>query len=424
MISTLYSLIIYLFSIILVCFGFLVGYLVFLTIASFWAARRTKLQSSQPRTKFAILIPAHNEERLLPNLLNSLSHLDYPAHLFKTYVVADNCTDQTASIAQSNGVNVYIRTDLNNRGKGPALQWLLGRVFQADTKIDAFLILDADSIVNPNFLRVMAAHLDRGERVIQAYYSVHDPGHSWSSSLRFTAFAALHYLRPSARMVLGGSAGLKGNGMVFSAEIFNRYRWSASVTEDIELHMQLILDGECVTFAPDAVVSGEMPDTLSHSASQHDRWERGRLEMRRRYVPKLAQRCLVEIGEGHFKQAYLFFDAIMEHLIPPFSVLIGANLFLILLNLFLVIMGGMQEIQPLFPAVLRFAQFNLFLSLVLMLGQAFYVITSLKSIHASKDIYLRLLFAPAYMTWKFLQYGRVMFKHSELEWVRTRRNGG
>ena len=424
MISTLYLLIIYLISIIQVCFGFLVGYLVFLTVASFWAGRRTKLQSSQPITKFAILIPAHNEERLLPNLLNSLAHLDYPAHLFETYVVADNCTDQTASLAQSRGVNVHIRTDLNNRGKGPALQWLLGRVLQTGAKIDAFLILDADSIVNASFLRVMAAHLDRGERVIQAYYSVHDPEHSLSSSLRFTAFAVLHYLRPSARMVLGGSAGLKGNGMVFSTEIFNRYKWSASITEDIELHMRLILDGERVTFAPDAVVFGEMPDTLSNSESQHDRWERGRLEMRRRYVPKLAQRCLVEIGEGHFKQAYLFFDAIMEHLIPPFSVLIGANLLLILLNLIIVIMGGMQEIPPLFPASLRFAQFDLLLSLILLLGQAFYVITGLKSIHASRDIYLRLLYAPAYMTWKFLQYGRVMFKRGELEWVRTRRNGG
>lgn len=381
--------------------------------------------SSIPLTKtFAILIPAHNEEQLLPTLLESLAQVDYPAFLYQIHVVADNCTDQTASIAQDRGVNVHIRTDLDNRGKGAALQWLFEQVRQTSSNIDAFLILDADSIVNRNFLRIMATHLERGERVIQAYYSVNDPGHSWSSSLRNAALAALHYLRPSGRMVLGGSAGLKGNGMVFLAEIFNRYKWSASITEDIELHMQLILDGERVTFAPDAVVLGEMPNSLANSESQHDRWERGRFEMRRRYVPKLAQRCLAEIRYGHFKRAYLYFDAIMEHLIPPLSVLIGSNLLLISLSSAMVVWGAIQRGQLSFSTDLRISVLNLLFSLVLLLGQVFYVITGLKLIHAPKNIYLRLLYTPVYMSWKFLQYSRVLFKRGDLMWVRTRRNGG
>jgi cellulose synthase/poly-beta-1,6-N-acetylglucosamine synthase-like glycosyltransferase len=404
-------------------FGFLVGYLMLLTLASSRAKRQTKLPTGLPTLKFAILIPAHNEERLLPGLLQSLAQLDYPAHLVDIHVVADNCTDQTAPIAQSCGCNVHIRMIPNHRGKGPALQWLFERVQRSDEKIDAILILDADSIVSPDFLRIMATRLQRGEKVIQAYYAVRDPGVSWSSSLRFAAFTVLHFLRPLGRTVLGGSTGLKGNGMVFSTEIFARYPWSNSVTEDIELHMRLILDGERVSFAPDAVVLGEMPDTLANSESQHERWERGRIEMRRRYVPLLARKGFAEFRAGQLKQAYVLFDAIIEHLIPPFAIMVGLNLVFLLLNLANLAMVGIVGFDHFSPLILRLAEFNLLLSVLLLSGQVYYVMTGLKLIHATRDIYKGLLYSPAYLAWKVLQYSRVVFKRDELEWVRTRRNG-
>ena len=156
---------------------------------------------------------------------------------------------------------------------------------------DAILIMDADSSISPNFLRVMDARLARGERVIQSYYAVRDPEQSWSVSLRYVALAALHYLRPLGRMVLGGSMGLKGNGMVFAADILKKHEWSASITEDIEFHMALVLDGERVMFAPDAVVEAEMPQDLAGSQTQNTRWEQGRLEMARTYVPKLLRQA-------------------------------------------------------------------------------------------------------------------------------------
>ena len=423
MFLTINTVLIYSSFIIQACFGFLVAYLVLLTIAASRAERRTKLQMGQPTIKFAILIPAHNEQRLLPDLLNSLSRQDYPPHLFEIHVVADNCTDQTAPIAQTCGCNVHVRTAPNHRGKGPALQWLFERVRQSSSKIDAILILDADSIVNPDFLRIMAGHLQRGEKVIQAYYAVRDPGSSWTSSLRFTAFTVLHYLRPLGRMVLGASAGLKGNGMVFSTEVFTRYPWSNSVTEDIELHMRLILNGERVTFAPDALVMGEMPDTLANSESQHERWERGRLEMRRQYVPSLAKKISAEISAGHFKQAYVLFDAIMEHIIPPFAIMVGLNLVFLLVNLAILTLAGMFGGDRLSPFAFRLAIFNLLFSVLLLSGQVYYVITGLKLIHAKREIYKGLLYSPAYLAWKVLQYSRVAVKRDELEWVRTRRNG-
>ena len=405
-------------------FSLLVGYLLLLTIASFRAERSTEIQSTIPSLRFALLVPAYNEERLLPGLLNSLRRLDYPDDLYEIHVVADNCTDQTALMAERHGGCAHVREDISNRGKGPALQWLFERVQSTGKPFDAVVILDADSVVNPEFLKVMATHLQRGERVIQAYYAVRNSVGSWSSSLRSAAFAVLHYLRPLGRMALGGSVGLKGNGMVFASEVFNRYRWSASITEDIELHMRLILDGERVTFAPDAVVLGEMPDSLADSESQHDRWERGRIQMLRRYVPELAQKSCAELTTGKLKRAYLFFDALMEHLIPPFALLFGLNVGFLMLNLVVFLIGWQSGAVPAASTTAWLVSLNLLLSVFLLLGQTFYVITGLKLTHASREIYMGLLYSPAYMAWKFVQYGRILLKRDQLEWVRTRRNGG
>jgi 1,2-diacylglycerol 3-beta-glucosyltransferase len=403
----------------------LVGYLLLLTLASFWAEQRTSLPLSAPAShRFAVLIPAHNEERLLPGLLASLRRMDYPKPLYDVCVVADNCTDQTASLAAQAGANAYIRTDKENPGKGPALQWLLKRVWESNKRFDAFVILDADSLVSPDFLAIMAARLQRGERVIQAYYAVRDPERAWSSGLRYAALAMLHFLRPQGRMALGGSAGLKGNGMVFVSEILRQHQWSASLTEDIELHMELILHGERVTFAPDAIVVGEMPNTLASSKSQHMRWERGRLEMSRRYVPQLLRQAGRAAIQGHLGPAYIRVDAVLEHLIPPFSIMVLSSLLLLCGNLIIFIAATIFGVAPKLSDVLNLLQLNLFLGVFNALGLVVYLIAGLRSVHAPTAIYWSLLYSPVYMTWKLIQYLQAWISRESHEWVRTSRNEG
>ena len=402
----------------------LVGYLLLLTVTSFRAERHTKLQPGDQNKRFTILIPAHNEERLLPELLRCLKHLDYPKNNFEVHVVADNCTDQTALVAQNEGVDVHVRTDKNNPGKGPALQWFLDQMWPSEMDPDAIVIVDADTLLSANFLSVIAGHLERGEKVIQAYYSVRDPSQSWSSGLRYAALAVLHFLRPQGRMVLGGSVGLKGNGMIFSSEVLRRYRWSASVTEDIELHMSIILGGGRVTFAPDAIALGEMPNLLANSKSQHKRWEAGRLEMARRYIPKLFHTAWTEAKAHHLEKAYLFFDAIMEHLVPPFSILFGVNILLLIFNLGVVTLLSFYQSNLVSSGSFGLAKFNILFSTILLVGQVIYLISGLRLVKAPRRAYLNLIYTPIYMVWKFIQYFQVITRRGQLEWIRTRRNEG
>lgn len=374
----------------------MVAYLLLLTIAAFFARRATPLRD-QPATRFVIMIPAHNEERLLPDLLANLNQLDYPRELYSVHVVADNCTDRTAAVAKAHGAQVYERFDQTLRGKGYALEWLLQQIWERNEPHDAIVILDADSVVSANFLRVMDARLARGERVIQAYYTVRQPEGAWSAGIRAVALIVLHYLRPLGRMVLGGSTGLKGNGMVFAADIVRRHRWTASLTEDIEYHMTLILAGERAMFAPDAVVWAEMPDSLRAAQSQNERWERGRMEMIRRYVPRL-------LREGLRRRSFLLIDAAIEQLIPPFSVVTGASVLIALLALLL------RD-----PAALALAGF-------ILGGQLVYILSGLILARAPWPVYRSLLFTPLFMVWKLWLYVRLLLGIKPRDWIRTARN--
>lgn len=377
----------------------LTGYLLLLTAAALRAARQTPLANGRCH-RFLILIPAHNEEKLLPDLLANLGQLDYPADQFAIHVVADNCSDETAVVARRQGAIVHERFHDTLRGKGYALQWLLAQIWQRGDPHDAVVILDADSVVSANFLQAMNARLGRGERAIQAYYAVRAPEQSGSAALRYAALAVLHYLRPQGRMALGGSAGLKGNGMVFAADLLRRHEWSASLTEDIEYHMQLLLAGERVTFAPDAVVWAEMPDSLAGSQTQNARWEQGRLEMARQYAPTLLRRAARE-------RNFTLFDAAMEQIIPPFSVLVA--------------LSGLGAATAVFQAK-AYRPLALFLGLFTLVGQAVYLLVGLRLARAPRAVYRALLGVPRFLLWKLRLYLGVLSGDKEESWVRTGRN--
>ena len=244
----------------------------------------------------------------------------------------------------------------------------------------------------------MNERLGRGEEIIQSYYAVRNPETSWSTSLRTVAMAAIHYLRPLARNVLGVSVGLKGNGMVFATNIIRKYHWPASLTEDIEYHMMLIRDGHRATFAPDAVVWAEMPNSLAASHSQNTRWERGRQDMLRQYVPKLLASALKH-------KNFLFFDAAIEQIIPPLSIIAALS------------------VISLAAALLLQNQFSIWLGIGLICGQFIYIFTGLILARVPLRVYQSFFYAPFFIIWKLVLYIRIFLSKNKEGWTRTARNG-
>jgi cellulose synthase/poly-beta-1,6-N-acetylglucosamine synthase-like glycosyltransferase len=377
-----------------IALALLTGYLVVLTIAAVFASKHGPPPGRGLR-RFAILVPAHNEEVLIGRLLHSLGLLDYPGERFDVCVVADNCSDSTAAIARAAGARVFERVDDRERAKGFALRWLLQRL--KGEAYDAYVVLDADTVVAPNFLRAMDARLEAGSQVIQAYYSVQNAAQSRVAGLRYAALAAVHYVRPLGRSLFGFSCGLKGNGMCFAAQVLERFAWNwFTLAEDVEFHLALVRADIRVDFAPETAVYADMPVSLAQAASQNARWERGRLQLVRQHVPRL-------VVDGLRKASLMRLDAAAEQLIPPLSVPFALSAVCLVMS----VVFGTREVQ--------------LLSAASLLGQMLYLMAGLVLVHAPLSMYLALSAAPLYIAWKVGLYGRAMVTSGTGGWVRTAR---
>ena len=382
-------------------------YLAALTVAAV-VTRRTVPAAAPgpPDVRFAVLVPAHNEARVIRRTLESLAAIEYPCDRFAVHVVADNCDDDTAAIARAFGaaspagwLTVHERRDPHRKAKGFALAWLLERLHASTAPYDAYVVLDADSIVSRNTLAAFAARLGAGSAVIQAYYGVLNPGESALAALRSAALAAIHLARPLGRAALGLSCGLKGNGMCFSAPVIERYGWSAhGLAEDVEFHLALVADGLRVDFAPEARVLAEMPVTFGQAAAQNARWERGRVAALRAAGPALLRRALVT-------RSWAPADALIEQLIPPLSVPIAAAGALLCASL---AVGGWTWLVP-----------GLTLAAL-----ALHLLSGLALSGASWVAYRGLALAPLYVAWKAWLYAQAVaavLTNQGVAWVRTAR---
>jgi cellulose synthase/poly-beta-1,6-N-acetylglucosamine synthase-like glycosyltransferase len=379
-----------------------VGYLLILMLAALWP-HKALVYPERPRTRFAVLIPAHNEEQWLPDTLAALKVQNYPAALYRVFVIADNCSDHTLVLARSAGVVVYERHNSVQIGKGYALNTLIGHL-EAEKKrqgnFDAFLVVDADTILAPNFLQIMDAYFQQGVQAVQGYYTVRTVDNSWAAALRYVALVVLHYLRPLGRKRLGGSAGLKGNGMAFTAEVIRRFSWSGSVTEDIEYHMALLLAGERVCFAPEARLEAVMPASLKGARAQNVRWEAGRLQMAGRYVKLLW-------AEAMRHPRFALWDAVIEHLIPPTSILV--TLVLLVSGLGIVV------------GLLQGGWLAAWIGGGLFSGITLYLLAGLILVRAPFSVWKALVYVPVFLAWKVGLYLRILGGREKQGWIRTER---
>lgn len=379
-------------------------YLVLLSVAALRMQQRREPRARQEldahaTTRFALLVPAHDEAAVIGGVLESIAAVDYPAELYSVIVIADNCVDKTAALARAAGATVYERFDDTQRAKGYALRWMIEQLLDSGAPIDAFVVVDADSRLTPNFLRRMDATLAAGADVAQAQYRVLNSADGWTAGLRAVAFALFNHLRPLGRAYFGWSAGLKGNGMCFRREVFTRLGWeSYSLAEDAEYHLRLIEAGIHVVYVPDAIVFAEMPTTLRQARSQQDRWEQGRLELARGHFGALLR------GFARDRD-FARLDAAMEVLLPPLSLVAGLNVLCVVL------------------AVLLGWSVTLVLAVVLIMALVLHVVVGASLAQLSWRIYLSLLAAPFYILWKCWVYVLALVSRGNKLWVRTQRAG-
>lgn len=243
--------------------------------------------SSSTRHRFAILVPAHNEEAVIGKLVENLNSLDYPRELYDIYVIADNCTDATAEIARKLGAIVLERHDTKRRGKQYALRYALERI--PLDYYDAVVVFDADNLVSRNFLKEMSYQLDRGAQAVQAYLDTKNPYDSWVTKALAVGYWISNRAFQYARTRWGLNVALGGTGMCITTKALKEVGWDPKTnTDDLELQVLLTKKGYKIAMAWHAVVYDEKPASLRIALKQRSRWWRGHIKLfLREFLPLL-----------------------------------------------------------------------------------------------------------------------------------------
>lgn len=364
-------------------------------------ARRVCAPRPARTVRFDVIVPAHNEEAGIATTIASLLDVDYPRSHFRVIVIADNCTDATASRAIGAGAEVIVRHDADHRGKGHALATAFAASARANVA-DAVVVVDADTTVSRNLLTAFAARVVDGTDAMQAEYGVRNPASSWRTRLTVIAFALFHTTRSLGRERLGLSCGLRGNGMCFTHSLLRRVPHDAtSVVEDIEYGIELGLRGVRVAYVGDACVAGEMPSDGSAARSQRERWEGGRALLVRRYALRLLRSALA-------RRELLTLDLAADLIVPPLTFLAIASVSGTLVSVYSARHAG----SALAAAVWTGST----VALLAYVGRG--VQLSRLGLRAIVD----LAWAPVYAAWKITLLLRPR-RRGVAEWVRTARRG-
>ena len=266
-------------------------YQIMVSLCSLVKIKDKPLQLKNKKHKFMAIIPAHNEEAVVGNLVESLKKQNYNKDLYDIYVIADNCTDNTAKVAKEAGAIVYERFNNSKKTKGYALDWFLQQKIKEDAPYDAFFIFDADNIVDPDFIKNMNKKLCQGEDVVQGYRDIKNPTDSWITAGYAIFYWTMHRFYHLARYNLGLSPLLNGTGFMVKFDIIKENNgWNTvTLTEDIEFSLQRILKGKRLGWATDAIVYDEQPTGFKQSWSQRSRWTVGHMQCIKEYTGKLAE---------------------------------------------------------------------------------------------------------------------------------------
>lgn len=386
-----------------ICYAYQFFYLV---VALF---KKQKKFVAKTEHKYAFVIPARDESIVVGELVLSALAQNYPSEKIGVYVIADNCTDNTAEAARKAGATVYERNDNLKVGKGFALDWFFETASDKlnEEDYDGFIILDADNVLDKDYLLEMNKVFDNGYDIVTSYRNSKNYGINWVS-----AGNALYFLRDAKymnypRMLLNTPCAVTGTGFLISKKIVETEGgWRCHLlSEDTEFTVSEVLKGVKIGYANDAVFYDEQPTELKQSFIQRMRWVRGYYQILAKYGGTLLKRT--------FKGSFACFDMFMSVAPAILMMVIG-----LIFNIFALIFAAVIR-SPEMPGVLfslGFTLFNVYWIFFFMGGVT--AITERKRIYTSRAKKILYVFTfPLYM----LTYLPIAFVAmvKDVKWVPT-----
>lgn len=371
----------------------LVVYGLYFVITALFLFKKRKKDSivSDKYSHFTILIPARNEEEVIKDAIQSFKRQKYPKDNYEIVVVINNTTDNTLGVCNAEGVRVIL-CERKIKNKGDALKEAFDRLKKEKT--DAYIIMDADNVVNDEFLGEMNKSLNEGTLVAKSSMDIKAKENTWVSSSYAIYFFIQSILYSIPRNNIGASCAINGTGIMIKKEVIDKYGFNVrTITEDLEFMTLCALNNIKIKFVERAICYAEHPSDFKVSMIQRRRWTKG-------------------IYEGFI----IYFNSIIKNIIkrPNIelldSLLIYSTPLILILSLISIFINFL--IVPL-PIYLIITSFSLLVSYIsISLCALFVCVKSKKKI---KDFLTGIIMFPIFLlSWQYLNI-IILFK-KEVVW--------
>jgi len=351
--------------------------------------------------RFAVLIPAHNEAAVIASTLAAINALEYPSDLYDAIVIADHCTDDTPELARASGALCLERTDGLKGRKAYPLRWAIERVLHSTRQYDAFVVIDADSRLDGQFLSRIRDAMATGNEVLQGQHLLSNAGDSAYTRVADADMRINNLVRNQAKRNLGLSARLMGDAMCFSRRVLYEHGWPVdSMGEDREFGMYLCARGIRVHYVPEAISRGQAALHWRDANRQRLRWQAGANQLRRSQLGALWRAAL----RDHSAAAL---DLVAELVLPSYSL---ATLLPAVSLALLALLGSPLHLLLAWAALALLGLAGLF------------PFAALYSARAPVSTYQGVLLGPLFVVWRLLQKARSVLLPSSIRWIRTARS--
>jgi len=346
---------------------------------------------------FVVLIPAHNESGTIEHTLENINNqLPEGGHVL---VVADNCSDDTAVVAKTHNAEVIERTNVQERGKGFALDF--GIKHLVSDKPDVVIVVDADCLLDEGVLQKLISTAAEYNRPIQALYMMHYNSPSLTQRISEFAWLVKNKVRPLGLSNMGLPCQLMGTGMAFPWSVISTASLASSnIVEDMKMGLDMALVGNAPLFLPDARIVSTFPDELLAEKSQRKRWEHGHLTMIFTVLPKMLATSIVKLSRALLAMT-------LDLIVPPLALLSFFTIILFIASYSMWLLNGESTVFTLSLASLLMLVLSVFIAW-LRWGRSAISFTDL-------------LMVPIYIISKIPLYIAAIFKRQK-EWIRTNRD--
>lgn len=306
-----------------------------------------KFPKAQKDHRYAILIAARNESKVIGQLLDCIKNQDYNQDLLHTFVIVESLDDPTCEICKKyKNVEVFLRQHLERKGKGYALDECFSKILAENTKEDekyeAFFIIDADNILKKNFITEMNKCFDAGYQVACGYRNNKDWNGTWVSNCSGLLFTDFSTFKAKGKAKVGLNVQATGTGFYVSREMIENFQgWKFNtLTEDFEFYLYTVLTNCRSTYNHDAIFYDEQPTKLKVSWRQRLRWCKGFFQAGKIYNKQMLKSAFKRNHNG-IKRDYDNFENATS--VVPLAVSIITVLGYGLFNLVLGIVGACMK---------------------------------------------------------------------------------